>query len=223
METIEETFTYQQLTDEAKEKVKAWWYEHGLWHKWYEDSYEMFTEKGYDLGFIIGRINFTGFYSQGDGACWSGQIDIVQWLKTHTSDSIAREAWCQLIQEGFTEKHMPIGFSGRYSHSGTMSIGYWEGALGGGYELDEEGCRMTFDSIFKGMYYTDLVDIITSSDFEFKSMTDIAEAIEQSARDYADEIYKQLREEYDYLTSEENLIQSCEANDWQFNNEGEMV
>lgn len=226
METIEETFTYQQLSDEAKEKVKAWWYEHGLWHDWYEDSYERFKEEGYELGFVIGRINFTGFYSQGDGACWSGQIDLVQWLNTHTEDSIAREAWCQLMQEGWADKHIPIGFDGRYSHSGTMSIGYWDGMIGdpdGIRDLEPDHQLMQQASIFKGMNALDLLNIITSSDFPYKSMADIAEATHESARDYADEIYKQLREEYEYLTSEANLIEMCDINDWQFNNEGEMV
>jgi hypothetical protein len=232
MQTIEEveeistTYTYQQLTDEAKEKVKQWWYEHGLWDEWYDDTYERFKEEGYALGFLVGKINFSGFYSQGDGACWSGQIDVAQWLKTHTSDSIARDAWIQLINEDFTEKHIPVGYSNNhYSHSGTMSVAYWEGLLDDDYKFDEEQWdhRLNKDSIFKGMHFKDLLNIITSSDFEFKSMGDLAEAIEQSARDYADELYKQLREEYEYLTSEKNLIESCEANDWQFNNEGEMV
>lgn len=233
MQTIEEveeistTYTYQQLTDEAKEKVKQWWYEHGLWDEWYDDTYERFKEEGYALGFNIGRINFSGFYSQGDGACWSGQIDIVAWLRSHCEDCIALEAWYQLIQEGWTEKHIPIGFgSNHYSHSGTMSCSYWDGMIGDPdsiKDLEPEHQLMQQESIFKGMNALDLLNIITSSDFEFKSMSDIAEAVEESARDYADELYKQLREEYEYLTSEKNLIESCEANDWQFNNEGEMV
>jgi hypothetical protein len=90
-------------------------------------------------------------------------------------------------------------------------------------DLEPEHQLMQQESIFKGMNALDLLNIITSSDFEFKSMSDIAEAVEESAKDYADELYKQLREEYEYLTSEKNLIESCEANDWQFNEEGEMV
>ena len=227
METIETTYTYQQLNPTAQEKVKEWWYEHGLWHKWYDDTYERFKEDGYDLGFLVGTMNFTGFHSQGDGACWSGQIDVVDWLRTHIEDSIAREAWIQLINEGWTSKLIPIGCSSNhYSHSGTMSVSYWEDMVGDPdsiKDLEPDHQLMHQPSIFKGMNALDLLNIITSSDFEFKNMADIAEAIEQSARDYADELYKRLREEYEYLTSEESLIESCDANDWQFNEEGEMV
>jgi hypothetical protein len=223
---IETTYTYEQLDDNAKEKVKAWWYEHGLWDRWYEDTYEQFKEEGYELGFLIGKMYFSGFYSQGDGASWSGQIDIVAWLRAHTEDSIAREAWIQLINEGWAEKHMPVGQSGRYCHSGTMSVAYWDGMIGDPesiQDLEPSHQLMQQESIFKGMNALDLLNLITSSDFQYKSMADIADALKESAMDYADKLYEQLRGEYEYLTSEENLIESCDANDWQFNNEGEMV
>ena len=230
METIErQSYTIQQLIeldqDHAVEKIKQWWYEHGAEYEWWDCAYEDFKREGCELGFDIGNINFSGFHSQGDGACWSGHIDVVAWLRAHTSDSIARDAWLQLINEDYTEKNIPIGFNGRYSHSGTMSVAYWEGMLDDEYKFDEEQWdhRLNKDSIFKGMHYKDLLNIITSSDFPYKSMADITEAIEQSAKDYADELYKRLREEYEYITSTENLIEMCDINDWKFNNEGEMV
>ena len=226
METIEkQSYSIQQLIEldqhEAVEKIKQWWYEHGAEYEWWDCTYESFKEEGYELGFLVGKMNFSGFYSQGDGACWSGQIDIVQWLRAHTSDSIARDAWIQLINEDFAEKHIPIGFNGHHSHSGTMSVAYWENLLNA--DLEGDDVFLFKDSIFKGMHYKDLLNIITSSDFPYKSEADIAEAIEQSAKDYADELYKQLREEYEYITSTENLIEMCDINDWKFNNEGEMV
>lgn len=222
MQITETTYTYQELSDEAKEVVKRWWYEHGVDPDWYDYVYENFKNEGYELGFDVGRMNFSGFYSQGDGACWSGQIDIVAWLRSHCEDSIARDAWCALIQDDFTGKHMPIGYnSNHYSHSGTMSISHWEGAMFD-YNLEGDEATLREQSIFKGMNCYDVFKIITSSDFPYKSVADLAEAIEQSARDYADELYKQLREEYEHIISEENLIEMCEINDWKFDEEGKM-
>jgi hypothetical protein len=228
METMEElkTYTYEQLTDEAKENVKQWWWEHGAEHEWWDCAYEDFKEDGKAFGFDVGKMHFSGFYSQGDGACWSGHIDVVAWLRSHTEDSIGREAWIQLINEDFTDKNLPIGYSdGRYYHSGTMSIGYWDSVLdGNGDDLTGSDALLIKDSIFQGMHYRDLMSLIMSDDAcQYKTMQDLAEAIEVSARDYADELYKQLREEYEYITGEENLIEMCNINDWRFDEEGRMV
>jgi len=230
MQTIEEveeistTYTYQQLTDEAKEKVKAWWSEHGIWDDWYEDTYERFKKEGYALGFVIDKMNFSGFYSQGDGACWSGQVDVATWLKTHTEDSIARDAWCALIAEDFCDKHFSIHTrSNHYSHSNTMTCVGWDWIDVDCSDLENSNHYLTDPSIFQGMQYTELHNLIRSTDFPYTDPNDIEQAGFESAKEYADELYERLKTEYEYLTSEKNLIESCEANDWQFNNEGEMV
>ena len=43
------------------------------------------------------------------------------------------------------------------------------------------------------------------------------------ARDYADEIYKRLRDEYESLCSEEYIAEICDANDYLFTNDGRFV
>ena len=221
VEEISTTYTYQQLTDEAKEKVKQWWYEHGAEYDWWDDTYEDFKRDGYELGFVIDKMNFTGFYSQGDGACWEGQIDVATWLKTHTEDSIARDAWRALIAEDFCDKHFSIHTkNNHYSHSNTMTCVGWDWVDANG---EEDYLYLTKPSIFQGMHYKELHNLIRSTDFPYTDPNDIEQAGFESAKEYADELYKRLREEYEYLTSEESLIESCEANDWQFNEEGEMV
>ena len=219
------TYTYEQLNDNAKEKVRQWWYEHGAEHEWWDCAYEDFKEEGRKLGFDIGKMNFSGFYSQGDGACWSGHIDVVAWLRSHSEDSIGLEAWIQLINESFAEKHIPVGGgNAHYSHSGTMSFGYWDSVLdSNGDDLDGDDALLNKDSIFQGMHFKDLLSIIMHDDnMPHKTLNDIEEATAQSARDYADELYKRLREEYEYIVSEANLIEMCDINDWKFDEEGRM-
>jgi hypothetical protein len=52
---------------------------------------------------------------------------------------------------------------------------------------------------------------------------DIADEVLQSARDYADEIYKQLRDEYERMCSEEYIAELCDANEYLFNKKGELL
>jgi hypothetical protein len=220
LSTEEPSYKYTDLSDEAKEAVKYWWYEHGAEHEWWECAYEDFKRDGYKLGFVIDDINFSGFYSQGDGACWSGQVDVATWLKTHTEDSIARDAWCALIQEDFCDKHFGILTRGHYSHSNTMMCVGWDWVDESG---EDDHLYLKQPTIFQGMHYQDVRNLITSSDFIYTDPNDIQEAAFESAKDYADQLYKRLREEYEYITGEENLIEMCEINDWKFNDEGRMV
>lgn len=227
METLVEAqqYTIEQLIelkqDQAVERIKQWWYEHGAEHEWWECAYEDFKSKGYELGFVIDKINFSGFYSQGDGACWEGQLDVATWLKTHTEDSIGREAWLVLIEEGFCNKHFRISFSGHYSHSNTMRCAGWDWVSDNYEEPDDP--YLEYDTIFKGMHYKDLYNIIRTSGFPYSDPNDIEEAGFDSAKEFADEIYSALREEYEYIISDENLIEMCGINEWKFNKEGEMV
>lgn len=92
-----------------------------------------------------------------------------------------------------------------------------------GFGIKDEDAFLQGDSIFNGMRYTDLHNIIRSSGFPYTDPNDLEEAMFESAKDYADEIYSRLRKEYEYIMSDENLIEMCSINEWQFNKEGEMV
>jgi isoleucyl-tRNA synthetase len=52
---------------------------------------------------------------------------------------------------------------------------------------------------------------------------ELDEWILSRAKAFADDIYKQLREEYDAYTSEEYFIDLCDINGWRFDNNGNIV
>jgi hypothetical protein len=51
----------------------------------------------------------------------------------------------------------------------------------------------------------------------------IEEAVREFAQEKADKLHEALRSEWDYLTSEEHFIESCEINEVKFEIEGETV
>ena len=57
-----------------------------------------------------------------------------------------------------------------------------------------------------------------------KEMTaDAEETVEECLRDFADWIYRQLENEYDYRTSEEACREAIEANDYEFTEKGYLA
>jgi len=214
-----EVFKYGELSDGAKQKAREWYIE-GMDYEWWEGTYEMAIEDGKEKGFYIDKIYFSGFYSQGDGASWVGFVDVRQWLEENCADSIGVSAWCQLIQEDIVTKNIQVtANNAHYCHESTMSF------------VDvEDNCEFTDDeamqlpSIFKGMSVATVFDLIVNDPTcPYKDVDGITQAITKSGKDYARDIYQRLREEYEYLCSEEMMLDHFDANDYHFTNEGKLA
>ena len=214
-----EVFKYAELSDSAKQRARDWYIE-GMDYEWWEGVYEMAKEDGKEKGFYIDKINFSGFCSQGDGASWSGFVDVRQWLETNVPDSIGVSAWCQLIQEDVVTKNIQVTQSGRHSHEETMSFVDVEDNA----DQFNDDWELHLPSIFKGMSVANLFDIIaTDPTCTLKNVDDITTAIAISGKQYAIDIYHRLREEYDYLCSEEMMLDHFDCNDYHFTDEGALA
>ena len=218
--TIEvEIYKYGELSESAQQKAREWYIE-GMDYEWWEGAYEMAIEDGKEKGFYIDKIFFSGFCSQGDGASWTGQVDVRQWLEENLPDSIGLSAWCQLIQEGVVSMHCKVeANNAHYCHESTMNFSdVW----------DETGIEDTeplvLPSIFKGMTIANLFDLIAPDpDCQYKDVDAITQAITESGKAYAKDIYHNLREEYEYLCSEEMMLDHFDCNDYHFNEDGRVA
>lgn len=76
MRVIEKTiYQFDELTDSAKEKARNW-YRRACDEDtfWSEIVIDMAKEAGNMIGFDVDEIYWRGFWSQGDGACWTGSV-----------------------------------------------------------------------------------------------------------------------------------------------------
>lgn len=73
MRTIEQTvYTFAELSDSAKEHARNEYREHNLDHDWWDSVYDDTKTTGALFGLRIDNINFSDFWSQGDGASFAG-------------------------------------------------------------------------------------------------------------------------------------------------------
>lgn len=206
------------------------WREHEPGDDWWDSVFETAVEDGAERGFMINAskcaypqrgtsteycIYFSGFWAQGDGASWVGHVDIPKWIEWMRAQR-QRELDCgpcrpgngtpftdeQLlwIDEGYLvdwlEPRMHIRGGTRYSHSGTMQLS------------DEDKWVSSYDEevpegVFAGMHCDAFVEA-----FEQIVGAALFEEALKAAREFADEIYRNLEEEYEYLTSEEAFKQA---------------
>ncbi len=86
-----------------------------------------------------------------------------------------------------------------------------------------------------GIAYEDEDDVLTEGMFTGANVRnlmeampdayadDIADEVIDDAKSFADDIYRMLRDEYEYLCSEEVIAELCDANEYLFNEKGELL
>jgi len=201
-------YKYQDLSYTAKEKALSNYVEHYVTYDNYEHTYERWVEKLGELGIDIqiDDIRYSGFWSQGDGASFTGTINLQCFLEAHPA-----------IQEGYPELYLSlIPFSGAPRATYTLSLNrvshhslpYVHDKTVG---LDWELVDWDTEDMGEGMEYLESL------------MSSAEEDILYQCREYMQEIYSDLEEDYEYQCSEESFLDTVELNDWLFTETGNLI
>lgn len=181
---------------------------------WWSDSViEMAKEDGKELGFDIDKVYFSGFWSQGDGASWVGSIDVVKWCTNQMVADPKYRVLRAMAEEEMIEPYVCLSQSGHYYHQYTMGIDTVEVRAD-----DDAQYNGLLEPMFVGCTLLELLASIGGHG----ALTDMEKDMLESARDYAVKIYRDLEQEYDYMSSEEAFAETAEANEWSFDEIGEM-
>lgn len=208
---------------------------------WAEGVIESAKEDGLKRGFDIDDVRWSGFWSQGDGASWTGMVTLLpflDWMLDSGEDSpqfrridaersrytILRE----LIANEFTGKRVDVSIRGfHYCHSGTMRLddievsGYISSPVEHPEDLLENepfGYHKLHQGVLMGASAPRLADAIDACAL----LDDFAQLILTEAREFADDIYRRLEAEYDWATSEEQVAENAEINDYNYDEDGNL-
>ena len=190
------TYTFSDLSEKAKDRARQYYHDthmsDGFWHKCTIDDAK---EVGKILGFDIDKVYFSGFWSQGDGASWTGGYRYAKGAPAKVASYTGNDAELIRIANGLQDIQRPhfyklrasVSRTGRYYHSHTM-------------RADVEDC-------------TD----------PYRDVSDAEKDLLELFRDFADWIYNNLRKEYDYQTSDPAITEAFDANDVAFDAGGNVV
>jgi hypothetical protein len=148
------------------------------------------------VGIHVDKIYFSGFWSQSDGACFVGSLDnALTYLNHHHVDQFPMLR--KLIEMGGTV-WATSDPRGRYYHSSSVSINaeceaFWQCANPKS-ELQEAVIQR----------WDGMVD---------KEIVDFEAALAEQWRTYMNDLYTKLEEEHDYLTSDDGVWDTLEANE----------
>ncbi len=197
MTTVEvNVYKFSELSDTAKEKAREWFREGNLDYNWWEFNYENFKEVALEAGFNVTKIYFSGFWSQGDGAMF--EYDCIEdklftKFVGNLNLSPMRRSWLttQAIVSS-SGKHR-----GHYYHS----------------KCCEHSTYIESNVSWAAIPY--LSEWIESFQGQWENF------IQEEYEDLCSILYKGLEEEYDYLNSDEVVDESIEANEYDFDEDGD--
>lgn len=189
-------YHYSELSDRAKAKARDKERESALDYEWWDSVYEDFTEICDCLGIELKdrgngekAIWFSGFCSQGDGACFEGVFrgnpDAVQDIKAHApQDEVLHRIAQDLVEDVVVPNNgrlsVRINHTGRYYHDHSM--------------------------VFEDA-------VVEDSEGSEEEMPDYQEeTVTNRLRELARWLYKTLNEQYDYLKSDECIATSLSEN-----------
>lgn len=198
---------FNDLPEGAKEKVRE---ENALSldYDWWDCVEEAYKEDGKERGFDVDSTYFSGFSSQGDGACWIGNIQTLAFLRYHLKPENPQFAQYQVLLEltdqGWVDSLVCVsrGGGGHYSHQYTMEIA-----------TPSLGCYADDAILASGVLMGASVEELCESVNIGELLDDFQEWMQDEAREYAGAYYKALEEEYDWLRSDEAIIDRDEDYD----------
>ncbi|MEH3099683.1 antitoxin of toxin-antitoxin stability system [Sphingomonas adhaesiva] len=206
MPEVIETVVYRldELDKNAREAARAWFRRVGFDHDWHERVFDDFERICTILGVelrashvrLIGGgtrakpcIFFSGFWGQGDGACFEGRYGYAAGaaaaIRAHAPLDVDLHAIADALgtvqRRSFYQLRADIRHRGRYYHEHSMTIAV---------ERDSSnGQDMT---------------------------AGVEETIAEALRDLARWLYRRLEAEYEYLTSDAEVDAAIVANDYSF-------
>lgn len=192
----EVAYTFDELDDAAKNKAREWWLGAGLDHGWWDGVYETATTAGKCLGIDVENIQFKGFWSQGDGACFKGSYTYKKgWRAALKAEFGPGDTLVALerIGEALQDIQRPVF----YKLEATMTPHHRNMLTC--VDVDDYG--------------------LTDRQWAMRREADVRDEM----RSFAHWIYKSLEQEYDYLTSDGAVDESIEANGYLFTEEGEVT
>lgn len=209
MRVIEKTvYKYSELSESAQEKARAWYRDASAGDNYFAESV---FEDAANVADILGidlrqtrktkmdgshsyepTIYFSGFSSQGDGACFVGSYKYKKGagkaLRQYAPTDVELHRIADELQATqkryFYSLEAKCSHRGHYYHSGYMDVEAYD-------KRDE---------------YRDCP----------------ADEITDSLRSFADWIYRQLENGYEYQMSDEQVTDAIEANEYEFSKDGSI-
>lgn len=192
-----EIFKFSELPEKSKVKAREWYRKVSEGdNDWANSTIKDSKQVGRILGFNIEKIYYSGFWSQGSGACFEGTFRSSEFEAGGVQKYAPKDAELHRIANGieaiinkFYAVYLKVNHSGHYYH---------------------ENCTVFDVSI------TDNQD----NEIDTKEAVETEKELIKLSRDLMVWIYRSLEKDYEYQNSDEVVDENIESNGYEFTADG---
>lgn len=229
-------FSFDELSPEIQEKVLSNFkeeYREKIDSWWYEDVIENFKSELEDLGLEDIECNFSGFWSQGDGASFIAKVRDVKkffkeaiklqpgkWFDYSIPDPNRVKTEIEKQMEDFEETF--------------VNLGIWEPKVD---KLQPDDFWINIERNSSRYYHEftisadlDVEEPIEGRNLDYKQQKEfdnwldrLTDSITEWARKKSRELYSELEAEYDSINSDKSIIEWMDSMDYKFTKAGEKI
>jgi hypothetical protein len=228
---VKNVYSYAELIEQSKtglvgsaavERVRTKLSEWVTSDNWYDSEYEVWQSALEQIGFTRPEIRFSGFWSQGDGASFTSEVDVERlfWYSTHKI--VGRNIIKPTKRTGSDEDFLPW-----VVHQLGGQYGYFPKIRKLKNKLLDGCLRLSVEREYGVHYVHERSTKLVSEDYGFsdKELAIVGEwigEIESLRYRLCQSIYSNLEREYEYLTCDEHLIDFDLANTYQWDCNGNL-
>lgn len=192
----DELYTFDKLSESAKENAREWFRQDYPYDEWWDCVFDMVKDAGECLGIDIDQIFFSGFWCQGDGACFEGSYSYRKGWRKELKKKFGGDLLAELEKIGFELQAVQAPAFYKLSASVRQSGHYMH-----------SGCT----------------DIQVGHEDRYAPNDDEEEGIKDGLRYFMDWIYRKLEDEYEWLMSDEQVDDAILANGYEFTEDGSYI
>ena len=171
--------------------------------EWRDAVYDDFKQDMDAIGIEVHRMYFSGFSSQGDGACFEGRV--YSWGDFLPSILRADPALITLAEQAWSFR---VEHRGHYYHENCTSFT-------SDMACPSDYCYSELDEFVHAYspYKTEIQNAVFLTNLQGYDYDKLHDEFEEEFKSHMRDLYNRLEVEYDALTSDESVLEALHAND----------
>lgn len=183
---------FESLPEQVQQRVIEKHIDINTDHNWWGFVYDNFKADVESFEVVVTDMHFSGFWSQGDGACFEGRIRNMRKFVDAVGEPF--KAYAEMLH--LEDISMSWSHRGHYCHEHCLAFQLHD-------DRSEIGDHEPVQELMRRVLMREDDQLLLGLE------EDVIEWVKTKCR----ELYSQLEEEYESLTSDESIIDALEAND----------